>query len=67
MSDTNIDNDNTSNTTVNNNTENTTTALQRDNEPESSSSLEQGADIQKNNENISNSEKSHLDNGGRDV
>lgn len=39
MSDTNIDNDNTSNT----------------------------ADIQKNNENISNSEKSHLDNGGRDV
>ena len=67
MSDTNIDNDNTSNTTVNNNnTENTTSTPQKDNKPESSSS-EQGTDIQKNNGNISNSEKSHLDNGGRDV
>lgn len=68
MSDTNIDNDNTSNTTVNNNnTENTTSTPQKDNNPESSSSSEKPADIQKNNENITNSEKSHLDNGGRDV
>ncbi len=59
MSDTNIDNDNTSNTTVNNNNnENTTSIPQKDNKTESSSS-EQGADIQKNNENITN--------GGRDV
>ncbi len=68
ISDTNIDADTSSNTTINNNTENNNTTLsQSDNKSESTSSSEKPADIQKNNENITNSEKSHLDNGGNDV
>lgn len=69
ISDTNIDTDSSSNTIINNNNNNAeyNTAAPQINDKQENTSPEQSTDIQKNDSNIKDSLKSHLDNGGRDV
>lgn len=69
ISDTNIDTDSSSNTIINNNNNNAeyNTAAPQINDKQENTSPEQPTDIQKNDSNIKDSLKSHLDNGGRDV